>query len=138
MLFNKALAEHQRRKDVLQLEQDTATRAALAAVPRLAGALVDVANADVSQIYDLQLEIEAEGAAVRAAVAALQRNLAAVAGAVRHCSEALKQLGDFENYVEVLEQKVDKVTSALLASSQQQQQQQQQQQHHHHHQQAPR
>eukprot|EP00198_Chlamydomonas_reinhardtii_P000625 XP_001689960.1 predicted protein [Chlamydomonas reinhardtii] len=48
------------------------------------------------------VQIEAESRAVRAEVAALERNLTAVAGAVRHVSEALKQLGDFENYVAVL------------------------------------
>ncbi len=43
---------------------DTATRAALAAVPRLAGALVDVANADVSQVgvvWRIELRLECKG-----------------------------------------------------------------------------
>ncbi|GLC44776.1 Bioproteinsis of lysosome- organelles complex 1 subunit 1 [Pleodorina starrii] len=114
MLFSAAIREHERRKQQLQTLCDSETRAALGKVPQLASSLVDLANAEVSRIYELQLEIEREARGVRSEVAALERNLGEVAAAVRHVSDSLKQLGDFENYVLVLGERVERVTCALL------------------------
>lgn len=89
---------------------DAAVRQAVEGSPELAASLVDLTNSDVAQIYDTQLEIEKEATAVRIELAALERNLTSVAAAVRHVSEALKQLGDFENYIEVVGRLVEQLT----------------------------
>ncbi|GFR50860.1 hypothetical protein Agub_g13145, partial [Astrephomene gubernaculifera] len=120
MLFIEALAEHQRRTQRLRALQDSEERAALDGVPQLADSLVDLANVEVSRIYELQLEIESECRAVRSEVAAVEGRLGQVAEAVRQLGDSLKLLGDFENYVSVLSERVERVTSALLARQQEQ------------------
>ncbi|EFJ46847.1 hypothetical protein VOLCADRAFT_92743 [Volvox carteri f. nagariensis] len=105
MLFSTAVRAHEKRKQGLKAVHESETRAALDRVPQLANVLVDLANADVSRIYELQLEIEQEARAVRGEVAALERRLQEVAAAVRQLTDGLKLLGDFENYVLVLGEK---------------------------------
>ncbi|GIL92584.1 hypothetical protein Vretifemale_20103, partial [Volvox reticuliferus] len=66
MLFSSIIRDHERRKKALHALEESETVAALDKVPQLADSLVDLANVDVSQIYERQLEVSMLPACCRA------------------------------------------------------------------------
>jgi len=83
---------------------------------QIAGSL----NAEVSKAYESQKAIEAEMQELQGQAQKFQKTVEGWAAATSAFDDALKELGDFENYVNVLEWDMKKVADSLerLATAQ--------------------
>lgn len=61
------------------------------------------------QIYETQKQIEKEAKSIRSEISRLNTNVATLQDLLRSASSALKEVGDFENYLNVVEQEVEAV-----------------------------
>mmetsp|Transcript_77 Transcript_77/g.125 ORF Transcript_77/g.125 Transcript_77/m.125 type:complete len:134 (-) Transcript_77:1016-1417(-) len=108
-MFRVALSEHQRRLEKLSQRQERCHQAALYAAASTASIASNQLNSEVGQIYDNQKRIEEEVKLVKDELARFQANVGNLSSLVRQVHHALKEVGDFENYLSVVEEQVDRV-----------------------------
>eukprot|EP00798_Chlamydomonas_sp_ICE-L_P021847 gene21847-28877_t len=112
-MFKNILRDHEAKSRQLKKRQDSEHAAALACIPSICNSAVNFLNTDVQKIYETQKDIEREATAVKSELGRFQKNVLALSGLIRKVDEALKDVGDFENYVSFVEEQVDGVVGRL-------------------------
>jgi len=96
-------AEHERAQVALKQETDQARRAAVAATEQLTDVLVTSVNTEVARAFERQKQLEAEARALQLEAAKFHRHTAQWAAAVKALDASLKEIGDFQNWVGIIE-----------------------------------
>jgi len=112
-MFNAVIAEHQAKQSALREENDRLRRVAGESVGRVTEALVDTLNAGVADAFRTQKQIELDARRLQAEAGRFQKQTQQWIGAVQTFDKALKEIGDFENWVKSMEWDMQTVASAL-------------------------
>mmetsp|Transcript_18767 Transcript_18767/g.34065 ORF Transcript_18767/g.34065 Transcript_18767/m.34065 type:complete len:117 (-) Transcript_18767:1514-1864(-) len=107
-MLKSILASGSERSQKISAELDKNTKLATETATEVSHLLIRSSNKEVLEIYNNELKIEQEIRLVREELATFRNNSAAVAGVLKQLCSKLKELGDFENYIEVLELETQK------------------------------
>ncbi|EGD75368.1 hypothetical protein PTSG_06445 [Salpingoeca rosetta] len=127
-MLSDLVREHSEAKARAKAEAAEAKASASQHLQELAAAVVADLNTEVSQVFANQQHIDKEIQAMQAALAKQKRTAAKWATSVKKFNQALKEIGDVENWAATLENDMRKVVDAIQIakrgnSSQQAQQQ---------------
>ncbi|KAK9814822.1 hypothetical protein WJX72_012047 [[Myrmecia] bisecta] len=100
-MFEEIIADNSKRKAQLQKDSDAAKKEAIQASEELSAALVETVGAQVAKAYATQEKIGSELTAVRQLAAQAARQRQRWTSAVGKVNSALKEFGDYQNYLEV-------------------------------------
>ena len=145
-MLSAALKEHQQTQAASRKATERLRTEAVAASRVLGDAMVSTLNSDVAQVFSTQRELEDEVKHLRSSLGRFTKTSNQWIQMVNAFNQALKEIGDVENWAERLEADMHVVVNALqyaveethtttldgdpsvTSATQQQQQQQQQQQ----------
>eukprot|EP00275_Glaucocystis_incrassata_P001229 EC122259.1.p1 GENE.EC122259.1~~EC122259.1.p1 ORF type:complete len:126 (+),score=17.84 EC122259.1:91-468(+) len=112
-MLSKIVKDHQARQSNLQKEREAKKRAAIASVSAVSSALLDEVNIRVAEVFATQRKIELEARNVQSQAARFARQTQQWLTLVDGFNEALKEIGDFENWAETIEADMQSIASAL-------------------------
>ncbi|KAM8794173.1 biogenesis of lysosome-related organelles complex 1 subunit 1 [Eudromia elegans] len=112
-MLSRLLKEHQARQSERKELQERRRREAIAAATSLTEALVDHLNVGVAQAYVNQRKLDREVRALQAQAAQFARHTAHWIAMVESFNQALKEIGDVENWARSMELDMRSVAAAL-------------------------
>ncbi|DBA70466.1 TPA: biogenesis of lysosome- organelles complex 1 subunit 1 [Trebouxia sp. C0005] len=126
-MLQDLIRQHTLEKAILQRQSEAATQRAVKAAESLSADLVEVANSGAAKAFQQQQRIGVEVEKVLSLTNKLSDQNTEWATMINSADQALRVLGDFQTYFEVLQQDMSKLTSSLQHLGQQTAPQQQQQ-----------
>ncbi|XP_053907371.1 biogenesis of lysosome-related organelles complex 1 subunit 1 [Cuculus canorus] len=112
-MLSRLLKEHQARQGERRELQERRRREAITAATRLTEALVDHLNVGVAQAYVNQRKLDQEVKALQAAAAQFARQTGHWIAMVESFNQALKEIGDVENWARSIELDMRTIATAL-------------------------
>mmetsp|Transcript_14189 Transcript_14189/g.27349 ORF Transcript_14189/g.27349 Transcript_14189/m.27349 type:complete len:118 (-) Transcript_14189:27-380(-) len=112
-MFSGLLQEHQKKVASERKAIDKNRAEATALAKKLSDTLVDSVNAGVAEAFQTQKHIEQEARSLQVQATKFTKQTSQWMAAIKGFDNALKELGDFENYVKALEWEIQTVASAL-------------------------
>ncbi|XP_023226818.1 biogenesis of lysosome-related organelles complex 1 subunit 1 [Centruroides vittatus] len=112
-MLSSLVKEHQQRYIVRREEQEKKRKEAIIAANNLTSALVDHLNVGVAQAYLNQKRLDAEAKHLHANVTHFAKQTAQWLHLVESFNQALKEIGDVENWAKSIEADMRTVSSAL-------------------------
>eukprot|EP00897_Mesotaenium_endlicherianum_P002656 jgi/Mesen1/2418/ME000157S01557 len=116
-MFSSMQEAHVKKEAALKISAELARRDALAAVEGLADSLVDSVNASVQSVFGAEKLIEVEVRSLGATVQRYRQQHAQWLAVLHDFDDALKELGDFENWVEIINHDLQTVAGAVAILS---------------------
>ena len=112
-MFNGLVKEHEEKQAALREENERLSGAATASIARLTETLVDQLNSGVSEAFDVQREIEAQSRELQAEAVRFSQQTEKWMHSVQTFDNAVKEIGDFENWMKTMEWDMQTVATAL-------------------------
>ncbi|NXA56843.1 BL1S1 protein, partial [Nothocercus julius] len=112
-MLSRLLKEHQARQSERKELQERRRREAIAAATSLTEALVDHLNVGVAQAYVNQRKLDREVRTLQAQAAQFARQTGQWIAMVESFNQALKEIGDVENWARSMELDMRSVAAAL-------------------------
>ncbi|DBB09036.1 hypothetical protein WJX82_001475 [Trebouxia sp. C0006] len=126
-MLQDLIRQHTLEKAALQQQSEAATQRAVKAAESLSADLVEVANSGAAKAFQEQQQIGVEVEKVLSLTNKLSDQNTDWAALINSADQALRVLGDFQTYFEVLQQDMSKLTDSLQHLGKQAAPQQQQQ-----------
>lgn len=105
--------EHQDKQAAFREEQEKKRKAAVAAVQKCTGAMVDSLNASVERAYENQRKLDKEAKALQSHSAKYVKQTAQWLSLVEGFHKNLKSLGDLEQWAKTIESDMQTVVGTL-------------------------
>ncbi|CAO3567191.1 unnamed protein product [Mortierella alpina] len=118
MSLNRLVKEHQTKQAALKRENEHLRKEAVQSVGQFSDAVADTLSDRVSQIFLNQKELEQEARNLSMQTARYAKQTAQWLALVEQFDSALKELGDVQNWVQVIQKDMEQVTSSLESSRQ--------------------
>lgn len=115
-MFKEVLDNHSVRQQKLEGLAESETRKGVGQASRAAELLVDEVNADVLEIYETQKKIEHESKLLKLEVKKAVQNVQNWLVVIEQLRGAVKDLGDYENYLLAISNQVSSLSQALSRS----------------------
>ncbi|XP_032060727.1 biogenesis of lysosome-related organelles complex 1 subunit 1 [Anas acuta] len=112
-MLSRLLREHQARQGERRELQERRRREAIAAATRLTEALVDHLNVGVAQAYVNQRKLDQEVKTLQAQAAQFAKQTGQWITMVENFNQALKEIGDVENWARSIELDMRTIATAL-------------------------
>ncbi|QDZ25396.1 GCN5-like protein [Chloropicon primus] len=112
-MFSGLLQEHQRKVAEYRAKVDKHRSEATQHANKLSDALVDTVNSGVAEAFQTQKVVEQEARSLQSQANKFSKQTQQWIAAITTFDNALKELGDFENYVRTLEWEIQTVSDAL-------------------------
>jgi len=108
-LFKEPQAKQQYRKDLLEKRQSEA----IAAANTLTHAIVDSLNLKIGQAYANQRRLDAEARKLQTNAGTLAKQTAQWLQLIENFNQALKEIGDVENWAKTIESDMQLISKSL-------------------------
>ncbi|KAF9961354.1 hypothetical protein BGZ72_004063 [Mortierella alpina] len=118
MSLNRLVKEHQTKQAALKRESEHLRKEAVQSVGLFSDAVADTLSGRVSQIFLNQKELEQEARNLSMQTTRYAKQTAQWLALVEQFDSALKELGDVQNWVQVIQKDMEQVTSSLENSRQ--------------------
>ncbi|GJJ70072.1 biogenesis of lysosome-related organelles complex 1 subunit 1 [Entomortierella parvispora] len=118
MSLSRLLKDHQAKQASQTRETEQLRKEAVHSVGQFTDAVADTLSNRVSQIFVHQKDLEQEARALSTQSARYAKQTAQWLSLVENFESSLKELGDVQNWVQVIEKDMAQVTAALESSSQ--------------------
>ncbi|KAG9322990.1 hypothetical protein KVV02_007420 [Mortierella alpina] len=118
MSLNRLVKEHQTKQAALKRESEHLRKEAVQSVGLFSDAVADTLSGRVSQIFLNQKELEQEARNLSLQTTRYAKQTAQWLALVEQFDSALKELGDVQNWVQVIQKDMEQVTSSLENSRQ--------------------
>ncbi|XP_067881012.1 biogenesis of lysosome-related organelles complex 1 subunit 1 [Heterodontus francisci] len=112
-MLSRLLKEHQTKQNERKEVQEKRRREAVAAATRLTEALVDHLNVGVAQAYVNQRKLDNEVKTLQIQAAQFAKQTQQWLGMVDNFNQALKEIGDVENWARSIEMDMRTIATAL-------------------------
>lgn len=112
-MLSRALKEHTSSQASIKEKQEERKREALNAIKDFSGKVVDSLNADVEKAYNNQRSLESEAKVLQQHVSQLAKQTTQWSSMLENFNQALKELGDVENWARTIETDITTIASAL-------------------------
>ncbi|KAK3288489.1 hypothetical protein CYMTET_4040 [Cymbomonas tetramitiformis] len=112
-MFNEVIAEHNEKQALLKEDNERHRKSAQSCVGVVTETLVDTLNSGVSEAFRTQKQIEQESRKLQAESARFSKQSQQWIQSVSTFDKALKEIGDFENWVKTMEWDMQTVAIAL-------------------------
>ncbi|XP_059400092.1 biogenesis of lysosome-related organelles complex 1 subunit 1-like [Carassius carassius] len=112
-MLSRLLKEHQAKQNERKESQERRRREAIAAATSLTEALVDHLNVGVAQAYVNQRKLDNEVKTLQVQASQFAKQTAQWINMVENFNQALKEIGDVENWARSIEMDMRTVTTAL-------------------------
>lgn len=112
-MLSRALKEHQAKQAQVKEHQESKKRDATVAVNEFSKLLVSALNSDVERAYNNQRALENEAKQLQVQVARFSKQTQQWVSMVENFNQALKELGDVENWARTIETDMTTIASAL-------------------------
>ncbi|KAG0050150.1 biogenesis of lysosome- organelles complex 1 subunit 1 [Gryganskiella cystojenkinii] len=117
MSLSRLVKEHQTKQAALTRESEQLRKDAVHSVGQFTDAVADTLSSRVSQIFVHQKDLEQEARALSTQSSRYAKQTAQWLSLVEQFESSLKELGDVQNWVQVIEKDMAQVTAALENSS---------------------
>lgn len=112
-MLSRMVKEHQDKQAAFREEQEKKRKAAVAAVQKCTGAMVDSLNASVERAYENQRKLDKEAKALQSHSAKYVKQTAQWLSLVEGFHKNLKSLGDLEQWAKTIESDMQTVVGTL-------------------------
>ncbi|CAG8519712.1 10795_t:CDS:2 [Paraglomus brasilianum] len=112
-MLSRLVREHTQKQQAIRKKNELLRKEAIQAVNETADALTDALNERVSLIFKTQREIESESRQLSTATARYTKQTKQWLTMVENFSNALKELGDVENWAQVIEKDMRDIALTL-------------------------
>uniref|UniRef100_T2MDX9 Biogenesis of lysosome-related organelles complex 1 subunit 1 n=1 Tax=Hydra vulgaris TaxID=6087 RepID=T2MDX9_HYDVU len=112
-MLSAALKEHNLKNSTFKESQEERKRVALASISNFSNHLVDALNTDVEQAYNNQKKIENEAKKLQNHVELFSKQTQLWINMLENFNQALKELGDVDNWARTIEADITTIASAL-------------------------
>ncbi|CAG8739413.1 biogenesis of lysosome-related organelles complex-1 subunit 1 [Gigaspora rosea] len=112
-MLSRLVREHNQKQQVIKRNNEQLRKEATQAVGELTDCLADTLNERVSSIFKTQREIEAEARRLSAHSAKFSKQTKQWLNMLDGVNSALKELGDVQNWAEVIERDMREIAMTL-------------------------
>ncbi|KAG1673459.1 hypothetical protein FOA52_002225 [Chlamydomonas sp. UWO 241] len=123
-MFRSVLKEHGEAVQAAHAEQEHHHAQARAHAGELAGHLAGQLDTAILKIYKSQIVNQHHTKLVKDEIARFQANVATLGELVRSLNDSLREVGDLQNYLEVVEKQAATIAEGIAGSGDQQEQEQ--------------
>ncbi|KAG0304889.1 biogenesis of lysosome- organelles complex 1 subunit 1 [Dissophora globulifera] len=116
MSLNRLVKEHQAKQSAQKRETEHLRKEAVQSVGAFSDAVADTFSGRVSQIFVNQKNLEQEARNLSLQTARYAKQTAQWLALVEQFDSALKELGDVQNWVQVIQKDMEQVTVSLESS----------------------
>ncbi|KAF9182820.1 biogenesis of lysosome- organelles complex 1 subunit 1 [Haplosporangium sp. Z 767] len=116
MSLSRLVKEHQTKQAALKRENDHLRKEAVQSAGVFSDAVADTLGGRVSQIFLNQKELEQEARSLSVQTARYAKQTAQWLALVEQFDSTLKELGDVQNWVQVIHKDMEQVASSLESS----------------------
>ncbi|KAF9927404.1 hypothetical protein FBU30_003262 [Linnemannia zychae] len=117
MSLGRLVKEHQAKNTALKRESEQLRKEAVQSVEQFSDAVANTLSGRVSQIFLNQKDLEQEARNLSLQTARYSKQTAQWLTLVEQFGSALKELGDVQNWVQVIQKDMEQVTRSLEESS---------------------
>eukprot|EP00026_Physarum_polycephalum_P019749 Phypoly_transcript_21910.p1 GENE.Phypoly_transcript_21910~~Phypoly_transcript_21910.p1 ORF type:complete len:147 (+),score=32.71 Phypoly_transcript_21910:133-573(+) len=112
-MFTRVLKEHQTRQAVIKDENDRMRRVAVASVTKVTDGLMDAVNGGVVEVFTNQRKLEQEAKTLQSQSTRFTKQTTQWVTLIDNFNQALKELGDLENWAKTIEADMNGIAAAL-------------------------